>query len=156
MVYEDPQWHTKPAPEDANIEAFLDRWKEWAQAESVPLRSRFDPIDFPRVLPWMVLAEVLSVIPFDARLRYLGSEVVHYLDSAGLTGKRLSDLGRVFQDRWSAVGNLVLSTRRPCFFDGAPFMVDRSFMRLELAALPLSKDGSEVDFIMLLMVPRNR
>jgi hypothetical protein len=74
---------------------------------------------------------------------------VHYFDSQNLTGKRLSDLDPVFVARWTEVGERVISARAPQFFAGAPYLVDRSWLRLEMLALPFSRDGQSVDFIVL-------
>ncbi|HJR22914.1 MAG TPA: PAS domain-containing protein [Dongiaceae bacterium] len=151
MAHEDPCWHSKAALERPELANLLETWRRWAAVQSIPLRPQFDPIDFPRLLPWMVLAEVLSDAPFDARIRYLGSEFVHYFDSGSLTGKRLSDLEPVFVKRWSEVGEKVVAARTPQFFHGAPFMVDKAFVQFEMLALPLSKAGQAVDFVILAM-----
>src|SRR5688572_27821383 len=100
----------------------------------------------------MVLAEVLPEAPgFDARMRYIGSEFVHYFDSGNLTGRRLSDLEPTFTSRWSEVGEKVVAARAPQFFHGAPFMVNRPFVKFEMLALPLSKAGQAVDFVVVAM-----
>ena len=152
MAHEDPRWHSVAAVERPELLELLRKWHDWARVGSIPLRPQFDPIDFPRLLPLMVLAEVLREAPgFDARMRYIGSEFVHYFDSGNLTGKRLSDLDPVFVRRWSEVGEKVLAARTPQFFYGAPFLVDKSFARFEMLALPLSKAGQAVDFVVLAM-----
>lgn len=153
---EDPRWHSKAALERPELANLLGAWRRWAAAESIPLRPQFDPVDFPRLLPWMVLAEVLSDAPFDACIRYLGSEIVHYFNSGNLTGKRLSELDPVFVKRWSEVGEKVVAARAPQFFRGAPFMVDKSFAQFEMLALPLSKTGQAVDFVILAMAVNPR
>ena len=152
VLHEDPRWHSKARLERPELIELLGKWQEWARVESIPLRPRFDPVDFPKLLPWVVLAEVLNDGPqFDAKFRYLGSEIVHNFKSANLTGKRLSDLEPVFVHRWSEVGEKVVATRAPQFFGGAPFMVDKAFLQLEMLALPLSKAGDAVDFVVLAM-----
>ena len=152
MQHEDPRWRSAAGVERPELLELLKKWQDWACVESIPLRPQFDPIDFPRLLPLMVLAEVLREAPgFDARMRYIGSEFVHYFDSGNLTGKRLSDLEPVFVKRWSEVGEKVLAARAPQFFNGAPFMVDKAFVQFEMLALPLSKAGQAVDFVILAM-----
>jgi hypothetical protein len=151
VAQEDPRWHSKAALERPELANLLRTWYRWAAVEPIPLRPQFDPIDFPRLLPWMVLAEVLSDAPFDVCIRYLGSEIVHYFNSGNLTGKRLSELEPVFVRRWSEVGEQVVAARTPQFFHGAPFMVEKSFAQFEMLALPLSKTGQAVDFVILAM-----
>jgi len=159
MLHEDPRWRTKAALERPELLDLLRQWQGWAQTEAIPLRPRFDPVDFPKLLPWIILSEVLDGgVSFDAKFRYLGSEIVHNFKSANLTGTRISDLEPVFARRWSDVGERVVAARAPQFFSGAPFMVDKPFLKLEMLALPLSKDGAAVDFVVVAMAkePKER
>lgn len=159
MLHEDPRWHSKAALERPELLDLLKQWQGWAQLETIPLRSRFDPVGFPKLLPWIVLAEVLDGgASFDAKFRYLGSEIVHNFKSAHLTGTRISDLEPIFARRWSDVGEKVAAARAPQFFSGAPFMVEKPFLKLEMLALPLSKKGAGIDFVVLAMArePKER
>jgi hypothetical protein len=150
VVDEDPRWHSKAALVRPELINLLGKWHGWAAVESIPLRTQFDPIDFPRLLPWMVLTEVLVDSPrFDARIRYIGSEFGHYFNSENLTGTRLGDQEPTFVSRWSEVGEKVVAARAPQFFHGAPFMVDKAFAHFEMLALPLSKTGQAVDFVIV-------
>ena len=149
-MQEESQWHSKAALEQPALIDLHRRWQDWAKAEAIPLRAQFDPVDFPRLLPWLVLAEFIAGAPtLDATLRYIGSEIVHYFDSQNLTGTRLSDLEPVFVARWTKVGEAVIEARAPQFFAGTPYLVDRSYLKLEMLALPLSREGHSVDFIAL-------
>jgi hypothetical protein len=144
------RWHSKDALEQPALIDLHRRWQEWGSTEAIPLRPQFDPVDFPKVLPWLVLAEFIAGGPaLDATIRYIGSEIVHYFDSQHLTGMRLSDLDPVFVARWSQVGEQVIAARAPQFFAGTPYMVGREYLRLEMLALPLSRDGRSVDYIVL-------
>ena len=152
MLHEDPRWHSKGELEHPELLDLLKRWQEWARMESIPLRSRFDPVDFPRLLPWMILGEILADAPqFDARMRYVGSEIVHYFKSENLTGKLVSDLPPIFARRWSDVGKSVVTACSPQIFEGRPFMVDKAFVLFEMLTVPLSKSGHAVDFIIVAM-----
>jgi hypothetical protein len=152
VLHEDPRWHDKATLERPELLGLLKQWQGWACLEPLPLRKRFDPVDFPKLLPWIVLAEILHDRPqFDARFRYLGTEIVHNFKSANLTGTRVSDLEPIFARRWSEVGEKVVAVRAPQFFHGAPFLVDKAFLKLEMLALPLSKTGEKVDFVVLAM-----
>jgi hypothetical protein len=159
VLHEDPRWHNKAALERPELLDLLKQWEGWARSEAIPLRPRFDPVDFPKLLPWMILAEVLVGRPaFDAKFRYMGSEIVHHFKSAHLTGTRISDLEPIFARRWSDVGEKVAAARAPQFFSGAPFMVEKPFLKLEMLALPLSRKGAGVDFVLLAMArePKER
>jgi hypothetical protein len=82
VLNEDSRWHSKAALERPELTELLGKWREWARPGSIPLRPQFDPVDFPRLLPWMVLAEIATDQPeFDARMRYMGSEIVHFFNS---------------------------------------------------------------------------
>ncbi|HNB27488.1 MAG TPA: hypothetical protein PLR41_11045 [Alphaproteobacteria bacterium] len=163
MLQEDPDWHDKPALEQLALRPLLAAWQGWRNdAGEVPLRARFDPAEFPRLLPWLVLFEILPAgeaagsPPMDLGIRYIGSEVEHYFDSRNTTGKRMSAFGPLFLRRWSAIGAKVAETRAPRFFDGAPFQVRKSFVNMEMLALPLSRDGAGVDFLLLGLALRGK
>ena len=94
--------------------------------------------------------EILPEAPeLDARIRYVGSEIVHYFNSANITGTTLSDLGPIYWDRWADVGRQVRQARGPLCFQGAPFLVGKAHVNLEMLVLPLSKTGEGVDFLIL-------
>lgn len=86
VLPEDPRWHSKAALDRPELIGLLQQWHSWTGGGTIPLRSQFDPVDFPRLLPWMVLAEVLVEGPaFDARMRFIGSEFVQYFNSEKMT-----------------------------------------------------------------------
>ena len=149
-MHEDPHWHRKIELADRGLHNLLNQWQNWAQSEPIPLRIRFDPVDFPRLLPWIILCEVLSAPPaFDARVRYMGSEIVQNFNGQNCTGMRVSELEPVFARRWTDVGDKVVTARGAVFFEGRPFMVDKAFALFEMLALPLSKAGESIDFLVL-------
>jgi hypothetical protein len=150
VIQENPRWHGKAALERDALRDLTVIWQGWAKAGPLPLRDRFDPVDFPKLLPWLVLMEILpEVQELDARIRYVGSEIVHYFNSDHITGKTLSDLGPIYWDRWADVGRQVVEARAPRYFQGAPFLVGKSHVDFEMAVLPLSKRGKTVDFLIL-------
>jgi len=150
VIQDNPRWHGTDALQQPALRDFAETWRDWAKEEPLPRRAHFDPVDFPRLLPWVVLMEVLpEAAEFDARIRYVGSEIVHYFNSEHITGMTLSDLGPVYWDRWADVGTRVAAARAPQYFRGAPFLVDRDFVDFELLALPLSKAGATFDFLLL-------
>ena len=150
MIQENPRWHGKAALDQDALRDLAATWRNWAETAPLPLRERFDPVDFPKLLPWIVLMEILPEVPeFDARMRYVGSEIVHYFDGDHMTGKALSDLGAIYWDRWAEVGKQVVDARAPCCFQGAPFMVGKAHVEFEMLVLPLSKTGATVDFLVM-------
>lgn len=142
MIGENPRWQGKATLDQDELRDLAATWRDWATAAPLPLRERFDPVDFPRLLPWVVLMEILPEAPeFDARIRYVGSEFVHYFNSEHITGKALSDLGPIYHDRWANVGKQVADARAPLYFQGSPFMVGKAHVDFEMLVLPLSKTG---------------
>lgn len=156
MLHEDPHWHDTSEPKLETLRALAAAWRNWsAQEGAIPLRERFDPVDFPRLLPWVMLFEVVPGPPeMDLAIRYIGSEIEHYFDSRNVTGRRISEFGPIFLRRWAEVGNKVIAARAPRFFHGAPFQVSKSFVPMEMVALPLSKAGAGVDFLLLALAVR--
>jgi hypothetical protein len=150
VLHDEARWNSKTELASPLLLQLLERWRDWAKTDSLPMRARFDPIDFPRLLPWVILAEILPEAPrFDARLRYLGSEIVHFFQSENLTGTLVSDLPTPYDQRWSDVGERAMAARGPLFLEGKPYQVDLSFVPFEILVLPLSKTGGSVDFLIL-------
>jgi hypothetical protein len=150
VIQENPRWHGKTTLEQGELRDLTATWCDWAKIEPLPLRERFDPIDFPKLLPWIVLMEILPEAPeLDARIRYVGTEIVHYFNSDHITGKTLSDLGPIYWDRWADVGRQVVEARAPRYFQGAPFLVGKAHVDFEMLVLPLSKSGETVDFLIM-------
>jgi hypothetical protein len=150
VIQENPRWHGKTTLDRAELRDLVATWRDWATATPLPLRERFDPVDFPKLLPWIVLMEILPEAPeFDARIRYVGTEIVHYFNSEHITGKALSDLGPIYWDRWADVGRQVSDVRAPLYFHGSPFMVGKAHVDFEMLVLPLSKSGEAVDFLIM-------
>lgn len=150
MIQENPRWQVKATIDRDELRDLAATWNEWAKAHALPLRGRFDPVDFPKLLPWIVLMEALpEVAEFDARVRYVGTEIVNYFNSDHITGKSLSDLGPIYWDRWAEVGRQVTEARAPLCFQGSPFMVGKAHVNFEMLVLPLSKAGETVDFLIM-------
>lgn len=152
VTQENPRWQSKAALERDALRDLTAVWQGWAKTAPLPLRDQFDPVDFPKLLPWIVLMEILPEAPeLDARIRYVGTEIVHYFNSENITGKMLSDLGPIYWDRWADVGRQVSQARAPLCFQGAPFLVGKAHISLEMLVLPLSKTGKAVDFLIFAM-----
>jgi hypothetical protein len=150
VIQENPLWQGKSTLDQGELRDLVATWRGWSAAAPLPLRERFDPIDFPKLLPWIVLMEILpEAAEFDARIRYVGTEIVHYFNSENITGKALSDLGPIYWKRWADVGRQVSDARAPLYFQGSPFMVGKAHVDFEMLVLPLSKTGETVDFLIM-------
>jgi hypothetical protein len=150
VIQENPRWQGKTTLDQPELRDLVVTWRDWAKAAPLPLREHFDPVDFPKLLPWIVLMEILPEAPeLDARIRYVGTEIVHYFNSDHITGKALSDLGEIYWKRWADVGKQVADARAPLYFQGSPFLVGKAHVDFEMLVLPLSKSGETVDFLIM-------
>lgn len=143
-------WNPLQAVRAPTLHKLLDAWQEWARADGgLPRRSRFDPFEFPPLLPLMVLAEIIAepnpVRLYDVLYRYIGSDFSTFFDSARVTRARLSQIGAPFDERWFAISDTVIAARGPCFFTGSPFGTSYSHVPLEMLALPLARDEGDRD-----------
>lgn len=153
-------WQAKSGLESNSLKELLETWEQWAKADGVPRRGRFDPIDFPSLLPWIVLGEILAQ-PNDSRdydvyYRYIGTEFAHYFAAGSTTRMNLSAVGYPYTERWFAIADAVQSAKGPCYFTGAPYGTDHDYMNLEMLALPFSRDNGDIGFVMCAFAPTGK
>lgn len=123
-------------------------WSDKRRDGRLPARADIDPIEIPRLLPYVVLSEVLRD-PFDIRYRLTGTQVVQ-MNNLDLTGKRLNDgiHQPEWQDYWRRVYRDVVETGQPTFGADSYEYRDRSYAHFEWCLLPLAADGATVDMIL--------
>lgn len=129
-------------------------WQARRGESGVPLRNRFDPLDFPALLPRIAVIEVVDV---DGKVRFryrlAGTEIA---SRAGRdpTGKFFEDLyeGPYLESATSTYVELMKS--------GVPHYSQRVFpigngvsdLRYDRLILPFSSDGVRIDQFVLLIV----
>jgi hypothetical protein len=133
--------------------ALENAWRGWASDGQLPSRALFDPMDFPELLPWMLLGEITAPTAgprsYDVMFRYLGSEFERYFKASNLTRAHLSSIGAPYTERWFAVYDAVMRRQQPHYFTGAPFGTGYEYLPLEMLALPLAKtDAPETGFVL--------
>jgi hypothetical protein len=153
-LLEDPTLEIAEAASSAMLRQLEAAWGAWPKRGVLPPRSAFDPIDFPRHLPWLLLLEFEGHAnpyrPYDGLYRYLGSSLSELFKARQLTGTYVSALSDPFPERWFGVYDRLIARRGPLVVRGRPYLVGRSFMRFELLLLPLCRnedaEGREVGF----------
>jgi hypothetical protein len=145
-------WQPKPGIESPALLELLETWREWAKADGLPKRARFDPIDFPPLLPWIILGEIIGrptgSRDYDVYYRYIGTEFAHYFAAGSTTRMHLSEVGHPYTERWFATADAVLAAGEPCCFIGAPYGTDHDYLNFEMLALPFARDDGEIGFVM--------
>jgi len=123
-------------------------WQSKLSGRAMPSRRDIDPVDIPRLLPYLMLLDVLPE-PLDFRYRLIGTEVRAVL-AQDYTGRLLSELpgkgkGSVV---WDNCEQVVLArapiTRSPPYVGP-----DRDLRRCKNLLLPLSENGSDVSMIVM-------
>lgn len=153
-------WQKQPELKDPGLTTLDEAWQDWARMDGLPLRERFDPMAFPKLLQWMMLGEIVKLPnetrPYDVLGRYLGTEIEHYFSAANFTRRHLSEVGTVYAERWFSVVDQVIVARAPICFHGAPYQTGFDFVRVEMLVVPLTRDGAGVDFILFAMAREAR
>jgi hypothetical protein len=121
--------------------------------DALPQRMLFDPMDFPTVLPWMSLNEIVDQAndtrPYDIMIRYIGRELALYFASPSATRRMLSGVGPPYAERWFSVFDAVRTTTAPCYFQGAPLDTGYDYVSLEMLVLPFAREKyGELAFVL--------
>lgn len=135
------------------VRDFLDYYIGIHPADALPARSAFDPAAIPRLLPNLVLAEVVHHPDAPRprfRIKVAGEEVVQAMRMP-LIGRFLDEIANTneptarfpIESRYSVVENGCLIYRR-----GQPRMrFSLDYAEVEYAHCPLAEDGVSVDHI---------
>ena len=124
-LLEDPTLEEIPGgPASTVLLAFEAAWSAWPKQGALPPRSAFDPVDFPRFLPWIGLQEFTAhpnrYRSYDMLYRYLGTARSEMFKAAGLTGTYVSAMPDPFPERWFKVYDRLLARRGPVVIRGKP------------------------------------
>lgn len=129
------------------IAEFLDYWEAKRGGRALPARRDLDPVEFPRLLPVVTLADI-EPDPFRVRYRLAGTMVV---ETAGMeiTGRYLDEIAPPhILDDYHAIFRRCCEGFAPCYASANwEFTADRRG-RYEFGAFPLSSDGARVDMVL--------
>jgi hypothetical protein len=148
------EWNAAGTVESAALSALERAWHGWTTRDAaMPSRALFDPMDFPELLPWMLLGEIVerpnAARAYDVLFRYVGRELAIYFEAPGLTRMHLSELGAPYDERWFAVHDAPLRGKAPSYFRGAPLGTEYDYVPLEILTLPLGKvDLPQIGFVL--------
>ena len=131
------------------LQSAYDYWNQKRGDRPMPARRDLDPVDIPRLLPFIILVDVLSCDPLDLRYRLIGTAVRDRI-RIDLTHQRLQDIPG------QGAGSVVWETRARCVETCAPVYDEQTpyvgpseyVRRVRQVHLPLSSDGRKVDMIL--------
>lgn len=157
MTNSELHWQPIKQIQSQSLHRLLETWQQWAIEDGIPYRRRFDPADFPTLLPWIVLGEIVErpneTRNYDILYRYLGTQFTQFFAAGSTTRMHLSEVGPPYTERWFTMTDRVLTARAPCFFGGAPYGTEYDYLNLEMLALPFARDpgqdkAGETGFVM--------
>ncbi|MCR9256042.1 MAG: PAS domain-containing protein [Alphaproteobacteria bacterium] len=125
-------------------------WERLRSGREIPLKTDFDPLDIPRLLPNVVLMEVVDG-GADFRHRVIGTAVrFHFL--ADHTGRLLSTLDHIEPDgELMAALRRVVRTRRPLRDPVTYVGPQKDFKKNDEIILPLGDGEGAVSHLLILI-----
>jgi hypothetical protein len=137
----------KPAISDKRLATLYQYWQSKQGDRLMPARADIDPTEIPKLLPILLLIDVIATVSY--RYRLVGTEIV---SSAGqdITGKLFDEVlpDDAYKKYLLGLVNEVVESRQPLYAEGA-FMAEKRVERLvRRLVLPLSSDGTTVDMIL--------
>ena len=130
---------------NALLRAAYDYWDQRRGERAMPARVDLDPADIPKLLPYVILTDVVSAEPLDFRYRLIGTAICQRI-ARDYTGRRLIDLphqrpGSLVWDRRADC----VRTMAPVYDCELPYIGPSHYVRrVSQIHLPLSPDGTAV------------
>lgn len=132
----------------AHLRQLLHYWCGKRKPGAIPSRKDIDPIEIPRLMPYVALVDVLRD-PLDYRYRLAGTKLVE-MTGYDRTGLRMREF---FTPQAVAATEVLLTrliaTREPLAFKGKMFWIDEDYRHFEALVLPLAADGQTVDMAIM-------
>jgi hypothetical protein len=131
-------------------------WQSKTREGLLPLRAAIDPTEIPRLLPFLVIAEI-EASPMRVRYRLVGTQVVEDHGS-DFTNRYLEDCNFAVEHLLQECYRRLVETRAPVFayyewhkeeWQGAKGAIGAN----ETGFFPLSSDGTKVDLAICLADP---
>jgi hypothetical protein len=135
-------------PEHQDLRAFYAYWQSRCGGERAPLRADIDPIDIPRLLPNVLLIDVIGQPAYDFHYRLLGTAIVE-VDGVDYKGSHLSEMvpsteafHHIWQHHLNASAGMVELRR-----DSLRWVHDNSRDHVDyfILLLPLRRAGNEIE-----------
>jgi hypothetical protein len=128
------------------ISKAMDYWERIRGAHAMPRRSDLDPVDIPKLLPFVMLVDVLDG-PRDFRFRLIGTGIEAII-SDDYAGRRFSAIPHMTSRNkvWADYETVV--NRRQSLTGAVDYVgADRYVRGIRHCLMPLSTDRKTVDMI---------
>jgi hypothetical protein len=149
--------HLPPIEVDAELafeepipRAGLEYWRKKAAGRPMPLRGDIRPEEIASLLPHLCLFELthlpgggVDLFPRVAGARF--EEVFGPIHNRPLTTRLAPEI----LERWRGVAHAMIEQGGPIRAIGNVLHEDKTFIRFELLLAPLSKEGSNIDMMLL-------
>jgi hypothetical protein len=138
---------------DARLQNALDYWQRQSAGKAMPRRAEIDPIAIPKLLPHVMLVEVLSSGRY--RYRLIGTENAE-AQGMNATGRYLDEVlpGPEYKAHVLGLYDECVRSRRPlyseCLFISAHERAPERHTKVLF--LPLSDDGEMVNQVLVIQV----
>ncbi|WP_321389807.1 PAS domain-containing protein [Emcibacter sp.] len=141
-------------PQEELRELFL-HWQKIKGDRIMPRRADFRPSDVPKLLPYILLADVEND-PRRYRFRLIGTATTRAM-SRDVTGQYLETVPGTadMKERW----DWIVENKIPYLYQGKLVWSEKSFLEYFALGLPFSEDGQNVNQIMYglyYMLPKDR
>ena len=138
---------------DGRLQEALDYWRGKAAARPMPARADIDPIEIPKLLPDVMLVDVLPSGRYRYRLIGTGNTQAHGVNA---TGRFLDEIvpGPEYRAHVLGLYDECVRARRP-LYSQCLFMSPRRRNPERLTKvlfLPLAEDGDSVNMVMVVQV----
>ena len=145
---------TGPEPSPLSNELIREGYDYWLRkrgARAMPSRADIDPNEIKRVLPHVLLVDVLG--PHQYRYRLIGTECViaHGINAAGLT---LDEALKDYQYKAHVIGlyDQCVKDRRPLYSESLFYQSGALDHHLKVLFMPLSNDGTTVNMVFAIQI----
>jgi hypothetical protein len=121
-------------------------WDAKRQTKLMPSRADLDPVEIPRLLPYVILIDVMRE-PLDFRYRLVGTQAC-FIMRRDFTGQIFSEIPGSGKESalWQGC-EAVVSSKAPMYWQLPYAGPDRFLRNYENVLLPLSNDGVSVTMI---------
>ncbi len=137
----------EPAENFGIFSEFISIWQNKRSANSIPLKSDFDFYDFVGFHGNIYIVEVINRDPVDMKFRLFGSHLteMYGVDNTGLSLSRIED----DYDEYD-IHFLTSLAERNCIgrSSGPIYWMNREYRKIHLVDVPMSKDGTRVDYLL--------
>ena len=124
----------------------LEYWQGKCAGDALPGRRDLDPTEIPRLLPHILLVDVLAGEPRDFRFRLIGDAVRSRVHQ-NMTGRRMSEIPHMREGTLRRHYDEVVATARPLAQRVEYVGPDRFVRAATHLLMPLAADGVRVDMV---------